>query len=42
MKTNPDIKGGNSDIYFISDFKARKYLRNTSSREKIYRFKLEL
>lgn len=42
MKTNPDIKGGNSDIYFISDFKARKYLRNTSSREKIYRFNLEL
>lgn len=42
MKVKPDKKGGNSDIYFIEDLKARKYLRNTSSKEKIERFKLEL
>lgn len=42
MKVKPDKQGGNSDIYFIEDLKARKYLRNTSSKEKIERFKLEL
>ena len=42
MKIKPDKQGGNSDIYFIENLKARKYLRNTSSKEKIERFKLEL
>lgn len=42
IKVKPDKQGGNSDIYFIEDLKARKYLRNTSSKEKIERFKLEL
>ncbi|GAA2977134.1 protein kinase domain-containing protein [Finegoldia magna] len=42
MKVKPDKRGGNSDIYFTEDLKARKYLRNTSSREKIKRFELEL
>ena len=42
MKVKPDKQGGNSDIYFIEGLKARKYLRNTSSKEKIERFRLEL
>ena len=42
MKRTPDKKGGNCNIYFTKDLKARKYLRNTSSEEKIERFKLEL
>ena len=42
MKQTPDKKGGNSNIYFTENLKARKFLRNTSSNEKIERFKLEL
>lgn len=42
MNKKPNKKGGNSDIYFIGNSIARKYLRNTSSKEKIERFKLEL
>ena len=42
MKVKPDKQGGNSDIYFIEGLKARKYLRNTSSKEKIESFRLEL
>lgn len=37
-----DIKGGNGNIFFdIENQTATKYLRNTSSHEKIERFKLE-
>ena len=42
MKQIPDKKGGNSNIFFTENLKARKFLRNTSSKEKIKRFKLEL
>ena len=42
MKRTPDKKGGNSNIYFTEDSKVKKFLRNTSSREKIKRFELEL
>ena len=42
MTKKPDEKGGNSNIYFTEDSKAKKYLRNNSSKEKIDRFKLEL
>ena len=42
MYKKPDEKGGNSNIYFTEDSKAKKYLRNNSSKEKIDRFKLEL
>lgn len=42
MNKKPDEKGGNSNIYFTEDSKAKKYLRNNSSKEKIDRFKLEL
>lgn len=42
MNKKPDKQGGNSDIYFIGNSRAKKYLRNTSSKEKIERFKLEL
>ena len=42
MDKKPDEKGGNSNIYFIKDSKAKKFLRNNSSKEKIDRFKLEL
>ena len=42
MKQTPDKKGGNSNIYFTKDSKVKKFLRNTSSREKIKRFELEL
>lgn len=35
MKRTPDKKGGNCNIYFTEDLKARKYLRNTSSEEKM-------
>ena len=42
MKQTPDKNGGNSNIYFTENLKARKFLRNTSSNEKIERFKLEL
>ena len=42
MDKKPDEKGGNSNIYFIEDSKAKKFLRNNSSKEKIDRFKLEL
>ena len=34
MKQTPDKKGGNSNIYFTENLKARKFLRNTSSNEK--------
>lgn len=42
MDKKPDEKGGNSNIYFTEDSKAKKFLRNNSSKEKIDRFKLEL
>ncbi len=42
MNKKPDEKGGNSNIYFIEDTTAKKFLRNNSSKEKIDRFKLEL
>ena len=42
MKRTSDKKGGNSNIYFTEDSKVKKFLRNTSSREKIKRFELEL
>lgn len=42
VKQTPDKKGGNSNIYFTKDSKVKKFLRNTSSREKIKRFELEL
>ena len=42
MDKKPDKKGGNSNIYFTEDSKAKKFLRNNSSKEKIDRFKLEL
>ena len=42
MNKKPDDKGGNSNIYFIDDLIAKKFLRNNSSKEKIDRFKLEL
>ena len=42
MYKKPDEKGGNSNIYFTEDSKAKKFLRNNSSKEKIDRFKLEL
>ena len=43
MSRKADVKGGNSDIVFdIVSGTATKYLRNTSSTEKILRFKREL
>lgn len=41
--SKPDAYGGNGDIFFSDDGKkAKKVLRNTSSREKLIRFKREL
>lgn len=43
MVRKVDVKGGNGDIVFIPETgTARKYLRNTSTPEKIARFKREL
>ena len=43
MKKTADKKGGNGDIYFDNENNtATKYLRNTSSLEKIQRFRQEL
>lgn len=43
MVRKADVKGGNGDVVFdIDTGTARKYLRNTSSAEKISRFKQEL
>lgn len=43
MVRRADVRGGNGDIVFnIEKGTARKYLRNTSSLEKIQRFKREL
>lgn len=42
MAKKPDAKGGNGDIIYTSTGTARKYLRNTSSPDKVLRFKREL
>ena len=43
MARKADVKGGNGDVVFNPETgTARKYLRNTSTLEKIERFKLEL
>lgn len=43
MTRKADVKGGNGDVVFdLETGTARKYLRNTSSLEKIERFKREL
>jgi Protein kinase domain. len=43
MKKKPDISGGNGNVFFdMENQTATKYLRNTSSIERIERFKLEL
>lgn len=43
MGKKPDKQGGNGDIIFIEETgTVRKYLRNTSSKDKIPRFKREL
>lgn len=43
MQRKADAKGGNCDVIFDTEAGvARKYLRNTSSQEKILRFKREL
>lgn len=43
MTRKADIKGGNGDVIFNEENgTARKYLRNTSTREKVSRFKQEL
>lgn len=43
MGRKADVKGGNADVIFDKDnCTAKKYLRNTSSKEKIVRFKREL
>lgn len=42
MKKQPDAVGGNGDIYFdIENNTATKFLRNTSSKERIERFRQE-
>lgn len=43
MARKADVKGGNGDVVFIPETgTAKKYLRNTSTTEKIARFKREL
>lgn len=42
MAKKPDAKGGNGDIIYTDAGTARKYLRNTSSPDKVLRFKREL
>lgn len=42
MKRKADVKGGNGDIIFTEEGTAKKYLRNTSSLEKLHRFKREI
>lgn len=43
MARKADVKGGNGDVVFDAETgTARKYLRNTSTAEKVTRFKREL
>ena len=43
MARKVDVKGGNGDVVFDTETgTARKYLRNTSTVEKVARFKREL
>ena len=43
MARKADVKGGNGDVVFNAETgTARKYLRNTSTAEKVTRFKREL
>lgn len=43
MARKADVKGGNGDVVFDTETgTARKYLRNTSTVEKVARFKREL
>ena len=43
MARKADVKGGNGDVVFNAETgTARKYLRNTSTVEKVSRFKREL
>jgi len=43
MSNKPNAKGGNGDIYFSDDgLSATKFLRNTSSSEKVARYKREI
>jgi len=43
MNGKPDASGGNGDVYFDHENEtATKYLRNTSTKERVERFKREL
>ena len=43
MARKADVKGGNGDVVFDTETgTARKYLRNTSTTERVARFKREL